>query len=382
VSEVLQIVLQGATAAGITFWEALDADVIEEVLKTRFGTVHAIAAAVFASAIILLSAREWVPTMRPVTVGAAGLAPPGRLDLLQLGLISGLFGFMALSPALSGHASTQSPSALLIPLDVLHVVAMSVWIGGLVTLVLALPGATRSFTTPDRTRLLAATLARFSPLALASVCVLLATGLVQSYVHVRSLDNLINTGYGRAVLFKFCMLLGLMALGAHNRNRALPRLKELAEERRSPGIPGIALRRALRAEVAMLAVVLGVTALLVSYAPANTEATGPFATTKLVGPLEMQVTVDPAKVGRNEMHLYMFRSKDGSQFDSTKELRIRMTLPSKDIGPLAAHPTKAGPGHYVVPAADFGVPGDWNLKFTARVSDFDQYETTVEVPIK
>jgi copper transport protein len=96
----------------------------------------------------------------------------------------------------------------------------------------------------------------------------------------------------------------------------------------------------------------------------------------------MQVTVDPAKVGRNEMHLYIFRSKDGSQFDSTKELRIRMTLPSKDIGPLAAHPTKAGPGHYVVPAADFGVSGDWNLKFTARVSDFDQYETTVEVPIK
>jgi copper transport protein len=381
VSEVLQITFQGATGAGNTFWAALDADVIQEVLKTRFGTVHAIAASVFASAIILLSAREWVPTVRPVTVGAAGLAPPGRLDLLQLGLISALFGFLALSPGLSGHASSQSPSALLIPLDVLHVVAMSVWIGGLVTLVLALPGATRSFTTPDRTRLLAATLARFSPLGLASVCVLLATGLVQSYVHVRSLDNLISTGYGRAVLVKFCMLLGLMALGAHNRNRALPRLKKLAAEKRSPGIPGIALRRALRAEIAVLAVVLGVTALLVSYAPANTEATGPFAATKLVGPLELQVTVDPAKVGRNEMHLYMFRSRGGSQFNGTKELRIRMTLPSKGIGPLAARPTKAGPGHYVVPAADFGVAGDWEVKFTGRVSEFDQYETTVEVPI-
>jgi copper transport protein len=381
VSEVLQIVLQGATAAGITFWDALDADVVKEVLKTRFGTVHAIAAAVFASAIILLSAREWVPTMRPVTVGAAGLAPPGRVDLIQLGLISGLFGFLALSPALSGHASTQSPRALLIPLDVLHVVAMSVWIGGLVTLVLALPGATRAFTTPDRTRLLAATLARFSPLALASVCILLATGLVQSYVHIRSIDHLINTGYGRAVLVKFGLLLGLIALGAHNRNRALPRLKKLAAEHLSPGMPGIALRRALRTEIAILAVVLGVTALLVSYAPPNTEATGPFAATKLVGPLELQITVDPAKVGRNEMHLYMFRSKDGSQFNGTKELRVRMTLPSKDIGPLAARATKAGPGHYVVPAADFGVAGKWQVRFTGRVSEFDQYETTFEVPI-
>ena len=172
--------------------------------------------------------------MRPATVGAAGLAPPARADLFQLGLVGVLFGFLVLSPALSGHASTQSPSALLIPMDVLHVVAMSVWIGGLVTLVLALPGATRAFTTPDRTRLLAAALARFSPLALASVCVLLATGLVQSYVHVRSLDNLIDTGYGRAVLVKFCMLLVLIALGAHNRNRALPRLKAACRRTQIP----------------------------------------------------------------------------------------------------------------------------------------------------
>jgi copper transport protein len=381
VSELLQIVLQGATAAGITFWSALDPDVIREVLKTRFGTVHLIAASVFGSALILFSARGWVPSLRAVTVGAAGLSPPRRMDLAQLALVGALFGFLALSPALSGHASSQSPSALLIPLDFMHVVAMSVWIGGLVTLVLVLPSATRAFTTPDRTRLLVAALIRFSPLALASVCVLLATGLVQSFVHIRSFDNLIHTGYGRAVLVKFCMLLGLIALGAHNRNLALPRLKQLAEEGRSPGIPGMALRRALRGEIALLAMVLGVTALLVSYAPANTPSTGPFAATKVVGPIEMQVTVDPASVGRNEMHLYMFLAKDGSQFNETKEMRIRMSLPSKDVGPIAVKATKAGPGHYVVPAADFTIAGKWDVTFAARVSEFDQYETKVEVPI-
>jgi copper transport protein len=381
VSELLQIVLQGATAAGVTFWSALDADVVREVLKTRFGTVHLIAASVFGSALILFSARSWVPSLRPVTVGAAGLSPPNRMDLAQLALVGALFGFLALSPALSGHASSQSPSGLLIPLDFMHVVAMSVWIGGLVTLVLALPSATRAFTTPDRTRLLVAALIRFSPLALASVCVLLATGLVQSFVHIRSFDNLIHTGYGRAVLVKFCMLLGLIALGAHNRNRALPRLKRLAADGRSPGIPGIALRRALRTEIGLLAIVLGVTALLVSYAPANTPSTGPFAATKIVGPLEMQVTVDPASVGRNEMHLFMFRSRDGSQFNATKELKVRLSEPDKGIGPVEVKPTKAGPGHYVVPAADFGVAGDWKVAFAARVSEFDQYETTVEVPI-
>jgi hypothetical protein len=44
-------------------------------------------------------------------------------------------------------------------------------------------------------------------------------------------------------------------------------------------------------------------------------------------------------------------------------------------------PTKAGPGHYVVPAADFGVAGKWQVRFIGRVSEFDQYETAFEVPI-
>jgi copper transport protein len=225
-------------------------------------------------------------------------------------------------------------------------------------------------------------LLRFSPLALAAVCVLLTTGLVQSYVHVRSLDNLIDTGFGRAALIKFCLLLGLIALGVYNRNRALPRLRQLAAEGQSPGGAGIGLRRSLRSEIAILAVVLGVTAALVSYAPPVTASGGPFSGTKRLGPLELQVTVDPAEVGRNEMHVYMFRASDGSQFTGTKELRVRMTLPDKDIGPLAVRPRKAGPGHYVMPATDFGVKGDWQIRFQNRVSEFDQYETTVEVPIR
>ena len=46
---------------------------------------------------------------------------------------------------------------------------MSAWIGGLVALLVALPAATRRLHAPDRTRLLAATLVRFSPIALGCV---------------------------------------------------------------------------------------------------------------------------------------------------------------------------------------------------------------------
>ena len=50
----------------------------------------------------------------------------------------------------------------------------------------------------------------------------------------------------------------------------------------------------------MIAVVLGVTAALTSYAPSIQAATGPVNVTRMVGPAELEMTVDPARVGAND----------------------------------------------------------------------------------
>ena len=42
-----------------------------------------------------------------------------------------------LLPALGGHAGVQAPVAVLLPANVVHVIAASAWIGGLALLVLA-----------------------------------------------------------------------------------------------------------------------------------------------------------------------------------------------------------------------------------------------------
>jgi hypothetical protein len=49
---------------------------------------------------------------------------------------------------------------------------------------------------------------------------------------------------------------------------------------------------------------------------------------------------------------------------------------------LQATTRKAGPGHYVIDNGLFTTDGDWELRVAARVSDFDAYYTTVEVPIR
>ena len=40
------------------------------------------------------------------------------------------------------------------------------------------------------------------------------------------------------------------------------------------------------------------------------------------------------------------------------------------------------PGHFVLPPVDLPIAGDWKLRFEVRFGSFDQYETTVNVPIR
>jgi len=388
VSSAAGIVLQGAKAAGVSFWSALDSKIVEDVLNTRFGTVWGIRMLVWLGfGVVLLASLSPArrPVLRPASVGATGLAQP-RVNPVWLALLALPLGFLVISPALAGHASLESPTEVLIPANVLHVLAMSIWVGGLATLLFVLPAATRRLDVADRTRLLAGTLARFSPWAFASVIVLLATGLVQSWFEIGFFDEpsrLLDTPFGRAALIKFLLLAGpLMALGAYNQRVMVPRLKRLAQEGQNPGRTGFALRRSIRAELLLLVGVLGATAALTTYAPADYAPTGPVSETASLGPADVQLTVDPARVGPNEMHVYLIDKQNGTQYDKVKELNVDLSLPAKKLGPLKPDIRKAGPGHFVMNGALFGVAGDWDVKMSARVSEFDAYYADVKVDIK
>ena len=382
------IVMQGATAGATSGWAALAPAVVGDVLGTRFGQVwglrvlaFAMLAGVAARALRGLRERSRAGALQRVALGADGLAAPG-LPRRALALAAAPAAFVALAPALGGHASVQSPVALPVALDVAHVLAMSAWIGGVVALLLALPAATRRLQPADRSRLLAAALVRFSPLALGCVAVLLVTGTIQAIEHVGSWHALLHTGFGRAVVAKVVLIAALIALGGVNRRRVVGRLRALAGAAAAPGGAGHLLRRALRAEVAIAVVVLGVTAALVSYPPPSSLAGGPFAGSTALGPLRLEATVDPARLGPNEIHLYLLRARDGTPYDATQELTVTLSLPGANIGPLPARAREAGPGHYVVDTVQLVPAGDWKLAVTSRISAFDQYEASLTVRVR
>jgi copper transport protein len=367
---LLALPLQGATAAGTSFWSALDPDVLGEVLETRFGEVMA------------LRAAAWVGLAAVVAVALSPRRTAGvpRLATLALGAVP--LGLLAITPALSGHASTQDPGLVLFPMDVIHVTAMSVWLGGLLALVLALPAATARLDGAERSGLLVGNLTRFSVLALCSVLALAVTGTVQALIEVGSIPGMVETGFGRLVLVKVALFVGLVALGWSNRARLVPELSRLAGAGETPGRTGIGLRRNLRLEVGLIAAVLAATALLVSYAPPSDSSGGPVSGRIVIGPNLLEYTVEPARVGRNEVHLYLFDAEDGSQFAGAEEVSASAILEEKDIGPLELELEKAGPGHYVAPNAPLGVPGDWTLSVAVRTSRFDSNQAVLEVPVE
>jgi copper transport protein len=386
-SSVAGIVLQGQTAAGGTLLDAVSPSVVQGVLETHFGVIWGLRTLVWVAlggALLLAYRRQELPVMKPATLSAAGAAlPRGFGDRRQLAVMLGLVALLGISPALAGHANAQNPTAVLLPTNAAHVIAISVWIGGLAMLLFVLPHATRLLELPDRSRLLAAVLSRFSTIAGACVAVVLLTGIVQSFVYIRSVDNLLHTDFGQIVLAKILLFVALMAFGGYNRQFSVPRLNKIAAGGESPGRAGVMLRRALRGEVLLVAVVLGVTGALSGFAPATAAGTtnGPFAKTEMIGPAQVQLTVDPARVGPNLMHVYLLEPTSGAQWDRAKEFRVKLVQPEKHIE-LSVTARKGGPGHFIVDSAIFSAAGTWEVQMAARVSEFDEYAKTIEVPIR
>jgi copper transport protein len=387
VVSLLGILLQGASAAGVSLWGSLKSSIVEDTLDSRFGTVWLLRAFDWAALGALLLLYVKAPSTRrllalPATIGCA---------------------YLASTPAFAGHASVESPIAVMFPSDFIHVLAASVWVGGVAFLALALPVATRQLEPSERTQVLLAVLARFSPIALGAVVAIAVTGLVQAYVDVRRVADLFDTTYGLLVLAKMVLLAVLIGFGWVNRNRIIPRLRRLVEVAGAAGSVGALARRSLRGELVLMLVVFAVTAALVAYAPpidAATgpmspgmdavakpmampmeAATGPFSTRTDLGPAELELSVEPAEVGPNRVHLTLTDAKDGGRFTETKELTINASLPSKGIGPLKLQVKKVAPGRYVVSAAQLTPGGDWELEITDRVSAFDEFAKKIMVPI-
>jgi copper transport protein len=377
-SALLALPLQAGTAEGSSAWSGVSA--AGDVLGTRFGTVYGLGAVAWLAVLALTAPRlARVPTIRPASVGATGVAVP-RSGAWGLALATALV-WLVLLPALGGHAGIEEPVALMLPANALHVLAASAWIGGIAMILLVLPAATRRLDQPDRTQALVASVGRFSTLALVSVAALLVGGIAQSVLQLEAIGDLLATAYGRAVLLKIAVVAVLLSLGALNRQRILPALGAAARAGAGPGRPGFALRRALRVELVLGVVALAATGALAGYAPPGGEGTGPWSGVSMLGPGRAELTVQPAVAGPNRLDLSLSGPPTGDRSTVPESVMVTASSPAHGSAHIELAPRRAGPGRFVIERAQLAPAGDWAIDVVARMGEFDQFSASFEVQV-
>jgi copper transport protein len=185
-------------------------------------------------------------------------------ELLSLGGAVVAACAVLLVPGLAGHAAQTAPRAWSLVFDWSHLSAGSLWVGGLIGLIVLWP----SLPATQRIAGLAVCVPRFSNVAFVSVTVLIASGVAASIVHLPTISSLWQTSYGQAILVKVGLLGGAMMLAAVNLLRTRPRLQASAGDRPEIGPATAALlRRLVASEIVIVASIVFAAAVLSSLPP-------------------------------------------------------------------------------------------------------------------
>ncbi|MER6285164.1 copper resistance CopC/CopD family protein [Streptomyces sviceus] len=435
---LLLLLLRGSYTGSGKVGDIFDLDLLGNVLQTKAG-------AALVSRLLLLAAAALFIS---VLFGAYDKREDEEKRDLTFGLAIGgtvVAAGLAASWAMAEHASVGLQAGIAMPVDVVHLLAVAVWLGGLTALLVALY---RSEAPVE-----SAAVRRFSQVAFGSVVALVATGVYQSWRQLGSWSAFTETRYGQLLLVKIGLVALLVGIAFVSRrwtaqlaDTVVQRGKRVQQKERVPHKERVAanasgsgsgkskgagdskraaqlarqqaamdtarqkrtrdadpnrfgLRRSVLAETGVAVVLLAVTTVLTQTEPGRTEqdakaakaasssssASDPsgssgaltldmsFDTGGTDGKGVVTVDFDPARVGGNEMHVYVQRP-NGRAFD-IPEVKLALTLEAKKIGPLAVTPDRIATGHWSASNVQIPMAGDWKVAVTVRTSDIDQ--TTV-----
>ncbi|MEV5865951.1 copper resistance protein CopC [Streptomyces tendae] len=477
---LLLLLLRGSYTGSGKVADIFDLGLLGDVLQTKAG------AALVSRLLLLAAAALFIA----VLFGAYDKREDEEKRDLTFGLAVGgsvVAVGLAATWAMSEHASVGLQAGLAMPVDVVHLIAVATWLGGLTALLVAL------YRGPADTPVPALAVSRFSRVAFGSVIALVVTGTYQSWRQLGSWTAFTDTRYGQLLLVKIGLVAVLVGVAYFSRRwtaqlaEATPavaagaaaarrgekgagkastkasanasaktgakagtktsgdasaktgtkasgnakvaekgsgttkgsgtaqesgaakgtggsqRAAQLARQRaavdaarqkrqRDADPNRFGLRRSVLAEAGIAVVLLVVTTVLTQTEPGRTEeeakaagtssagssapATGavtldmPFDTGSQNGKGVVRVELDPARVGANDLHLYVERP-DGTAFD-IPEVKVALTQKAKDIGPLPVAPDHITTGHWSASGVQIPMAGDWEVSVTVRTSDIDQ----------
>jgi copper transport protein len=273
-----------------------------------------------------------------------------------------------LIPGVSGHAGQTSPRGAAVLFDWLHLVTGSIWVGGLIGLLVLW----RSFPVARRVAGLVVCVPRFSNTAFVSVLVLLVSGTGAAILHLPTFSSFWKTSYGQTVATKIVLLAAAMLLAAVNLLRTKPRLQ--AWETRPELGPGAAalLRRLVAGEVLLVAGAVLAAAVLSSLPPPAKALAAAGKASAHVGPGPVSQVVN--KNGyRLELHVSPNRAaqpnsfavritRDGKPLQGA-DVTTTFAMLDMEMGTQAYNLRETSPGLYERSSPALLMVGHWGLSF-------------------
>ena len=200
-------------------------------------------------------------------------------------------------------------------------------------------------------------------------------------VQVPTLAGLTGTYYGRILLLKLGFVVTLLLLALDNRQRLTPALAA------GDATAANRLLRAIRIEIAVVAAVLFLTAMLGTTPPPRALALNPGA--MAVAPGRAVVTfapdhallleLDPARAGRNTLTLTLTTAAGNPLV--AKEVSVALAHSAAGIEELVRPAVAEGEGRWRLAGPEFSVAGRWRVRVMALVTDFKMisFETDLDV---
>ncbi len=345
---------QAPASTGAPVWEVSAAD-LSAVLTDSYG--------------LILLARLGILAVLAGLLPAAlrGTAPrPQGLALVVLA-VAGLATW-----PLTGHAAAAPLAGVIVAADVVHMAAMAVWLGGLLTLSVFLLRRTHP-------RVLGVLLPVWSRWAALAVVWLVAGGVVQAVVQVGSVGALWRTDYGRLLVAKVAVLALTLTAAAYARR--------LVNRSQVPAAGAARLRRTVGVEVLATVAVLGISAVLVQVNPGRSAVVDQAAvrdegvSQTLSSPLyTLQFNIYPVQIGENNtIHGFVY-TPSGAPLPA-EEWTVTTELLGPDVEPVTQPMLPIVPRHHALGALNFPLAGDYELTFKIRIGELDQatVKTTVTV---
>ncbi|MGX9136073.1 copper resistance CopC/CopD family protein [Rummeliibacillus sp. JY-2-4R] len=339
----LNLPLQTRIDAGVSWLEAFNPNLLNITLnQTSFGTI-------------------WFVQMLCI-VGLLIVVYMGkrRETSYKYWIFSVVF-FVALliSKSLTSHAGASQYKILAIPLNFLHLLAASVWVGSLLYIAWLLP-ISRKVQMDNEKELYWNSIHRFSSIAFIATAVLLLTGIYGSLAYIPTFYSFVHTYYGKALMAKIILFAVMIIFGAFHLIKSKKRGNKL-------------LTRSIYLEFGLGVIVMILAALLTNL-PTAISSPGPFKQTLVLDNKNTAtLQISPNVAGVNSFRIIL-KDPFGKPISDVEQAQLTFTNLNANLKENTINISEKSQGVYQSKGMYINMAGKWKVKVHILTKSLDSYD--------